>query len=182
MRILITYILINCEWFIIKLCGIGIILLTDLLCGITSYYFLIDLRFDCIFNENGHGNFINCISENLNMWKQRYKLPSLLSKTMRWTLPWVGPRELHERFLLTDTFGMKHWCVHVKYKLSRNSPSTVKNTAIARYPPLDSLRLCISVMFTWSSQVFLVVLAAFASLQEIILDLQIRISFSLKGY
>ena len=31
------------------LCGIGIILLTDLLCGITSYYFSIDLRFDCIF-------------------------------------------------------------------------------------------------------------------------------------
>ena len=49
-RILITYILINCEWFIIKLCGIGIILLTDLLCGITSYYFSVDLRFDCIFN------------------------------------------------------------------------------------------------------------------------------------
>ena len=47
---LITYILINCEWFIIKLCGIGIILLTDLLCGITSYYFSIDLRYDCIFN------------------------------------------------------------------------------------------------------------------------------------
>ena len=51
MRILITYILINCEWFIIKLCGIGIILLTDLLCGITSYYFSIDLRFDCIFKS-----------------------------------------------------------------------------------------------------------------------------------
>ena len=50
MRFLITYILINCEWFIIKLCGIGIILLTDLLCGIASYYFSIDLRFDCIFN------------------------------------------------------------------------------------------------------------------------------------
>ena len=33
----------------IKLCGIGIILLTDLLCGITSYYFSVDLRFDCIF-------------------------------------------------------------------------------------------------------------------------------------
>ena len=49
-RILITYILINCEWFIIKLCGICIILLTDLLCGITSYYFSVDLRFDCIFN------------------------------------------------------------------------------------------------------------------------------------
>ena len=49
MRILITYILINCEWFIIKLCGIGIILLTDLLCGITPYYFSIYLRFDCIF-------------------------------------------------------------------------------------------------------------------------------------
>ena len=48
-RILITYILINCEWFIIKLCGIGIILLTDLLCGITSYYFSVDLRFDCTF-------------------------------------------------------------------------------------------------------------------------------------
>ena len=51
MRILITYILINCEWFIIKLCGIGIILLTDLQCGITSYYFSIDLRFDCIFKH-----------------------------------------------------------------------------------------------------------------------------------
>ena len=49
-RILITYILINCEWFIIKLCGIGIILLTDLLCGITSHYFSVDLRVDCIFN------------------------------------------------------------------------------------------------------------------------------------
>ena len=49
-RILITYILINCQWFIINLCGIGIIILTDLLCGITSYYFSIDLRFDCIFN------------------------------------------------------------------------------------------------------------------------------------
>ena len=33
-----------------KLWWIGIILLTDLLCGITSYYFFwIDLRFDCIF-------------------------------------------------------------------------------------------------------------------------------------
>ena len=31
------------------MCGIGIILLTDLLCGITSYYFSVDLRFDCIF-------------------------------------------------------------------------------------------------------------------------------------
>ena len=51
-RILITYILINCEWFIIKLCGIGIILLTDLLCGITSYYFSVDLRFDCTFKDN----------------------------------------------------------------------------------------------------------------------------------
>ena len=51
MRILITYILINCEWFIIKLCGIGIILLTDLLCGITSYNFSVDLRFDCIFKK-----------------------------------------------------------------------------------------------------------------------------------
>ena len=50
-RILITYILINCKWFVIKLCGISIILLTDLLCGITSYYFSIDLRFDCIFNN-----------------------------------------------------------------------------------------------------------------------------------
>ena len=50
-RILITYILINCEWFIIKLCGIGIILLTDLLCGITSYYFSVDLRFNCIFKQ-----------------------------------------------------------------------------------------------------------------------------------
>ena len=39
----------NCEWFVIKLCGIGIILLRDLLCGITSYYFSIDLRFVCIF-------------------------------------------------------------------------------------------------------------------------------------
>ena len=29
----------------------GIILLTDLLCGITYYYFSIDLRFDCIFKE-----------------------------------------------------------------------------------------------------------------------------------
>ena len=50
-RILITYILINCEWFVIKLCGKGIILSTDLLCGIASYYFSIDLRFDCIFND-----------------------------------------------------------------------------------------------------------------------------------
>ena len=50
-RILITYILINCEWFIIKLCGIGIILLTDLLYGITSHYFSIDLRFECIFKD-----------------------------------------------------------------------------------------------------------------------------------
>ena len=49
-RILITYILINCEWFVLKLCGIGIILLTDLLYGITFCYFSIDLRFDCIFN------------------------------------------------------------------------------------------------------------------------------------
>ena len=32
-----------------KVGGIGIILLKDLLCGITSYYFSIDLRFDCIF-------------------------------------------------------------------------------------------------------------------------------------
>ena len=45
-----TYILINCEWFIIKFCGIYIILSTDLLCGITYYYFSINLRFDCIFN------------------------------------------------------------------------------------------------------------------------------------
>ena len=45
------YILINCEWFVIKMCRIGIILLTDLLCGITPYYFSIDLRFDCIFKD-----------------------------------------------------------------------------------------------------------------------------------
>ena len=49
--ILSTYILINCEWFVIKLCGIGIINLTDLLCEITSYYFSIDVRFDCIFKH-----------------------------------------------------------------------------------------------------------------------------------
>ena len=35
---------------IIKLCGIGIILLTDLLCRITSYCVSVDLRFGCIFN------------------------------------------------------------------------------------------------------------------------------------
>ena len=53
---LITDIWINCEWFVIKLCGIGIILLmiclvllADLLCGITSYYVSINLRFVCIF-------------------------------------------------------------------------------------------------------------------------------------
>ena len=52
--------LINCEWFIIKLCGIGIILLTDLLCGITSYYFSVDLRFDCIFK--GKSAYCLCAS------------------------------------------------------------------------------------------------------------------------
>ena len=57
-RILITYILINCEWFIIKLCGIGIILLTDLLSGITSYCFSIDLRFDCIFNHRPNQQYL----------------------------------------------------------------------------------------------------------------------------
>ena len=51
-RILSTYNLINCEWFVIKLFGIGIILLSDLLCGVTSYYFSIDLRFDCIFKNS----------------------------------------------------------------------------------------------------------------------------------
>ena len=50
-RILITFILIYCEWFIIKLCGMSIILFTDLLSGITYYYFSIDLRFDCIFHK-----------------------------------------------------------------------------------------------------------------------------------
>ena len=50
-RILITYILINCEWFKIKLCGIGIILLTDLLCGITfnKIFNRFTMYFDCIF-------------------------------------------------------------------------------------------------------------------------------------
>ena len=48
----------NCEWFIIKLCGIGIILFTDLLCGITSYYFSINLRFDCIFKKRCKRNNI----------------------------------------------------------------------------------------------------------------------------
>ena len=47
--ILCTYILIKCELFVIKLCGISIILLTDLLWGMTSYYVSIDLRFVCIF-------------------------------------------------------------------------------------------------------------------------------------
>ena len=62
-RILITHILINCEWFIIKLCGIGIILLTDLLCEITFYHFSIVLRFDCIFKTT-----INDISV-MYMWR-----------------------------------------------------------------------------------------------------------------
>ena len=39
---------VNFENFVVKLHGICIILLTDLLCGITSYYVSIDLRFVCI--------------------------------------------------------------------------------------------------------------------------------------
>ena len=40
------------------MCGLGIILLTDLLCGITSYYFSVDLRFDCIFKDLGRANLV----------------------------------------------------------------------------------------------------------------------------
>ena len=38
--------------FVLKLCGISMILLTDLLYGTTFYYFSIDLRFVCIFNKD----------------------------------------------------------------------------------------------------------------------------------
>ena len=58
MWILSTYILRNCQWFAIKLCGISIILLTDLLYRITFFYYSIDLRFVCIFNRRGGGDLI----------------------------------------------------------------------------------------------------------------------------